>query len=111
MRAYCPNCDDLMPVAQQPTAGDPGLVDACASCDNLMIYDSRADYEESQRDIIRAHLRCGDTAKAHTGTEGHRFVARSRDGDTFCEYCGLPEAHADDPTALLPDGVEMEPTA
>lgn len=96
-RAYCPKCDTRVVLKQFPL-GEEGLVDACAGCDNVMVYDHRDQYLQRERDRLERFRSCGhETDRRH-----------SRDA---CRYCQLPESKWDEPkTVVEPDALDFEPS-
>lgn len=79
-RAYCPRCDRTV-LVDLVFAGDGfGAVEACAVCDNLMIFDSFEDYLEAERERFALYESCDHDRAEATG-----------DGRRECVYCGLPE--------------------
>ena len=106
-KAYCPSCDGMVNV-KKLACGEGNYVEVCARDENLMIYDSRKDWEESERERVQRMKQCGSSKKlALDGKRGHNFQKLGEtDSANHCTFCGLPEGT--EPEETLPDGVSPD---
>lgn len=56
---------------------EPGLVDACIQCDNVMVFDSHSDYIEKEWERFERVAKCDHEKESHNGF-------------WFCTGCGTP---------------------
>jgi len=77
---FCPRCQKR--VELNPMVAGEHLVDVCYRCDNAMIYESREQWVEDERETYERIRDCD-----------HQFgYEDSRVPDDQCAYCGIHES-------------------
>lgn len=76
---YCPQCDMRVEFRPWPDNGGESIVVGCSRCDNVLVYESRDAFIESERQKLEEYKACD-----HVAAE-HQEIMR-------CRYCALPQS-------------------